>query len=87
VRLAREPGRRESRYAHLFSGPVVAGTEDTEIPTHATRADSTSTAPPQAIRSAPAEAPGATQSRIDRLEAEVRQLRAELNDLKQRLGG
>ena len=29
VRLAREPGRRDSRYAHLFSGPVEdAATED-----------------------------------------------------------
>jgi uncharacterized protein len=27
VRLAREPGRRESRYAHLFSGPPEAPTE------------------------------------------------------------
>lgn len=28
VRLAREPGRRESRYAHLFSGEVVGASED-----------------------------------------------------------
>src|SRR6201991_4921185 len=27
VRLVREPGRIDSRYAHLFSGPVLAGTE------------------------------------------------------------
>jgi hypothetical protein len=87
VRLAREPGRRESRYAHLFSGPVVAGTEDTELATHAPRAESPATAAPPAIRAVPSEAPGALQSRIDRLEAEVKQLRAELNDLKQRLGG
>lgn len=28
VRLAREPGRRESRYAHLFSGEVEAAPDD-----------------------------------------------------------
>jgi uncharacterized protein len=92
VRLAREPGRRESRYAHLFSGPVMAGTEDTEPA--ATRADVASGPAPGAMRSSPSsahaagpETSGATQARIDRLEAEVRQLRAELDDLKRRLGG
>lgn len=28
VRLPREPGKRESRYAHLFSGEVAGGAED-----------------------------------------------------------
>src|SRR5688572_23232146 len=38
TRLAREPGRRESRYAHLFSGPVQsASTEPAEAPTPAPR--------------------------------------------------
>ncbi len=27
LRLAREPGRRESRYAHLFAGPVAIGAD------------------------------------------------------------
>jgi uncharacterized protein YceH (UPF0502 family) len=31
VRLPREPGKRESRYAHLFSGEV-AGADDNELP-------------------------------------------------------
>jgi len=68
VRLAREPGRRESRYAHLFSGEVANVAPANEVPD-----------------AAPAAA--ATPSRMDRLEEEVRQLRAEFEDLKKRLGG
>ena len=30
IRMAREPGKRESRYAHLFCGPVDPGCEPTE---------------------------------------------------------
>src|ERR1700722_16703568 len=64
VRLAREPGRRDARYAHLFSGAV---------------SEPTSAAESQA---APGAAPA---SRIERLEEDVRQLRAELDELKGRL--
>lgn len=32
VRLAREAGRRDARYAHLFSGPVEAGTDEPSAP-------------------------------------------------------
>jgi uncharacterized protein YceH (UPF0502 family) len=69
VRLPREPGRRDSRYAHLFTGAVTipALTEDSVT--------GTSTAP------APAPAP----SRLERLEKEVQQLKEELNDIKARL--
>jgi uncharacterized protein YceH (UPF0502 family) len=63
VRLAREPGRRDARYAHLFSGAV---------------SEPTSAAESQA-------APGAPASRMERLEEDVRQLRAELDELKRRL--
>ena len=38
VKLAREPGRRESRYAHLFSGEVEVGAEP-ETPHAATAPD------------------------------------------------
>jgi uncharacterized protein len=74
VRLAREPGRRDSRYAHLFSGEIAEAPEE-----------------PFAVAPASSGAPAPTTtaaapSRLDRLEAEVKQLRAELNDLKQRLG-
>jgi uncharacterized protein len=68
VRLAREPGRRESRYAHLFSGEVANVAPANEAPDAAPSA-------------------AATPSRMDRLEEEVRQLRAEFEELKKRLGG
>ena len=68
ARLPREPGRREVRYTHLFSGE------------------------PPAQESAPsamaADAGGGTEAgdtlaqRIARIEEEVRQLRAELQELK-----
>jgi len=61
TRLPREPGRRDARYAHLFSGEVAA--------------------PPSA---APRDAVVAP-SRLERLEEEVRQLKAELDALKARL--
>jgi uncharacterized protein len=71
VRLAREPGRRESRYAHLFSGDVDwAATVETE-PTAAAR------------RPAPAvDADHSLESRLDRLEILVSELQAEVERLK-----
>jgi uncharacterized protein len=71
VRLAREPGRRESRYAHLFSGEV----------------DWAPTAEAEAVRggkppASAAEAEGSLESRLDRLEALVTQLQAEVDRLK-----
>lgn len=67
ARLAREPGRREARFMHLFSGD----------------------SPPQArVDDAAAESavavsePRALASRVARLEEEVRQLRAELEALR-----
>jgi uncharacterized protein len=68
VRLPREAGRRESRYAHLFSGEVqIPATAEAHAP------------------SLPAA--GASASRMDLLEEEVRRLRHELDELKARLGG
>ena len=64
TRLPREPGRRDARYAHLFSGPIAA----------------TASAAPSEEAAAPA-----APSRLDRLEEEVRQLRAELDGIKARL--
>ena len=80
VRLAREPGRRESRYAHLFSGEVTPGTEEhyTEQATGEARAGLST--PEVAF-------PDMRQEqRLARLEEEVRALRAELTDLRTRLG-
>lgn len=69
IRLAREPGRRDSRYAHLFSGPVEVG-ED---------------APLGAAMPAAAAAPSEAATRVDRierLESLVAELRREVEELK-----
>lgn len=92
VRLAREPGRREARYAHLFSGEVAAGTEERDAsatdmrPTQA--ASERPAAETRAVISTPETAfPDMRQEqRLARLEEEVRALRAELTDLRTRLG-
>jgi uncharacterized protein len=75
VRLPRKPNRRDSEYAHLFSGPIYVAPEADEA-----------IAP---VAKAAAASPGAavdTVARISRLEAEVRQLRDELDLLKKQLG-
>ena len=75
IRLAREPGRRDSRYAHLFSGPVEGDKEERHAEPH-----SSITTPETAF-------PDMRQEeRLERLEDEVRALRAELNELRARLG-
>ena len=68
VRLAREPGRRDSRYAQLFSGDVSAL--------------STATAP---AATAAASAPELTE-RVTALESQLRDLRAEFQSLRRKLG-
>jgi uncharacterized protein len=69
ARLAREPGRRESRYMHLFGGEPIA---------QATAEDS-------AVEGASSGAEGETlATRVARLEAELMSLRAELQGLKAR---
>jgi hypothetical protein len=65
VQLPREPGRRDSRYAHLFSGEVHA--VPGELGTSARAAE------PSLER-----APGALTERMSALEQQVRDLRAEL---------
>ncbi len=80
VQLAREPGRRDSRWAHLFSGPVAGGGEERHSSdarvAHASSIPTTETAFPDMRQ----------EERLERLEDEVRALRAELNALKARLG-
>jgi len=70
ARLTREPGRRESRYMHLFSGEAPPFVEDE----------------PRPSRAAPASAAGASADaeRIATLEAAVAELRHELELLKAR---
>jgi uncharacterized protein YceH (UPF0502 family) len=75
VRLPRQPGRRDSAYAHLFSGPV----EIADSPAAAASAPSPQVAAAGSDR-------GGAESRIARLESEVRQLREELDVLKKQLG-
>ena len=84
VCLPREPGRREARYGHLFSGeplpaPATAsaghagGTENIEG-----ICDITATLP--------ALSPSALETRLLRLESEVQALSRELRELKAQLG-
>jgi uncharacterized protein len=79
TRLAREPGRRESRYAQLFGGEI-AEPADTN-PVHEQSAIPSGTSVPEM----PVPASGQEQ-RLTRLEREVQALRAEMSDLKARLG-
>lgn len=79
TRLAREPGRRESRYAHLFGGDIAESTDTN--PVHVQSATPSGTSVPE--MSFPA---SAQEQRLTRLEQEVQALRAELSDLRTRLG-
>jgi len=98
TRLAREPGRRDSRYAHLFSGEVaddgsVRGqtappghgqqhvSSSGDLSQHAS-AERTTVSAPEVIFPA-----SRNDERLARLEEEVQAMRAELDDLKKRLGG
>jgi len=65
AQLPREPGRRDSRYAHLFSGEV-----------HAVPAEPGTSA--RAAGPSLEEASGALSERVSALEQQVRDLRAEL---------
>jgi uncharacterized protein YceH (UPF0502 family) len=95
VRLAREAGRRDSRYAHLFSGPVEGDKEErpsgeARVAHADARADlggTTAGGQRSAIPTPETAFPDMRQEeRLERLEDEVRALRAELNELKGRLG-
>lgn len=63
TKLARRAGEKESRYAHLLSGPPAEAPRESAAPA-LTRPD-----------------------RISQLEAEVAQIRSELDDLKRQLAG
>lgn len=70
ARLARRPGQKEERYAHLLGGEEAAPSAQAEPAAAA------------AIQS-----PGPTfAERLERLEAEVRELRAQLDTLRRELG-
>ena len=75
-RMERRPGQKEQRFRHLLAG-------DAEPEEHA--------APPSAEPvervAPPAPAPSLDGDRLDKLEREVAELRAELDDLRTQLGG
>jgi uncharacterized protein YceH (UPF0502 family) len=71
VRLAKEPGRRDSRYMHLFSGPIEA-TIDAE---------------PHAVQNLTQIPPPIDDDRLTRLEALVDSLCREIESLKRRMDG
>lgn len=75
VRLTRQPGRRDSQYAHLFS---------------TTKPTNVDTSPPEPRESAPHAPPSHSTSpsredRLTKLEQEVQELRAEIEELKRAL--
>ena len=79
TRLAREPGRRESRYAHLFGGQLAEPADNSPL-------DGPSPAPSTpSAREAPSPSTG-LERRLTQLEQEIQALRAELRDLRARLG-
>jgi uncharacterized protein YceH (UPF0502 family) len=90
-RLAREPGRRDSRYAHLFGTDraSIASAGNDPAPEPAGTAQPTA-APPSSTASVPAGTPvpaprvDAVSQRLAMLETEVRALREELEQLKRR---
>jgi uncharacterized protein YceH (UPF0502 family) len=74
--LPREPGRRDSRYAHLFSGEEAIPVTPTEA-----RIESDGGAEPQP-NAAAAGAGTSLQARVTTLEAQVAALRQELEELR-----
>ena len=66
IRLAREPGRRESRYAHLFSGEVT-GADESEA---------------QGDAADHAGKPGAGGGRLGEMEARLARLEGEMAEIK-----
>jgi uncharacterized protein YceH (UPF0502 family) len=72
VKLAREPGRRESRYAQLFTGPPTQQVDDASVES-------------RGIMAAPEDA--TLPARVVALEHTVAELRRELAELRARLVG
>ncbi|MGH8176211.1 MAG: YceH family protein [Steroidobacter sp.] len=77
VRLPRESGRRDSRYAHLFSGEIEGASAD-EI----AEQDAALNSSPRSEATSSGPRASALQERIQRLEEQVAQLRIEIDQLK-----
>ncbi len=93
LRLAREAGRRESRFAHLFSGPVAgaapagalpgaAAAGATPVGATAVGATPAGAAHVGAARATEEQLPASATDRLERLETEVAALRVELDALR-----
>jgi len=80
VRMERRPGQKEQRYRHLLAG------DGEEAPTAAPEAP-TPAAEAQAPEPPPIPAQSPDGDRLERLEREVAELRTELADLRDQLGG
>ncbi|MGA8709539.1 MAG: DUF480 domain-containing protein [Steroidobacteraceae bacterium] len=82
VRLPREPGRRDARYAHLFSGEpqatVLPAASSAAAPVAAGIAAASSAATAVAAAAATTERLAALEQQVEELRAEVRSLRAAL---------
>jgi uncharacterized protein len=98
VRLAREPNRRDSRWAHLFAGPVqdpYAGHEATSAGQSHFVAHGVSDASADGpcgsgggVSAPEVSFPASlSEERLAKLEREVQAMRAELDELKRQLGG
>jgi uncharacterized protein YceH (UPF0502 family) len=90
-RLAREPGRRESRYAHLFGTDraTIGSAEIATAPESSGAAAPSATPPPSAAPAPSAATPADPQfslqaQRLAALETEVRALREDVEQLKRR---
>lgn len=71
VRLPREPGRREARYAHLFGGEVI-GAAEADAPAETDETAARGTAAPESVTE--------LERRVAILEAEVAALKQRLDD-------
>jgi uncharacterized protein len=79
-RMERRPGQKEQRFRHLLAG-------DSEEPGTSPPASMTPPAPAVTDPEPPAQVETLDGDRLDRLEREVAELRAELHDLRTQLGG
>ena len=80
VRLERRPGQKEARFAHLLGGEVAEAAAVVVAP-----GPSTDGGPRLEDVPPPPDVPGRDQ-RLERLEAEVAELRAEIRTLREELG-
>ena len=73
--LPRQPGSRESRYAHLLGGPIAAGAWETSVRSF-----------PEADTRRTASTTDGAEARLAALEAEVVALRTAITGIEARLG-